>query len=106
MFLKDNTRLLLIGEAKVDLERMLADCSGLGKVLSYAEFRVDEASHALHLVDLVERFEICCVEGYDLEVFCDSGGCDGLGERSDAAGDWDFKISNAHNRRTRFDIPW
>lgn len=61
---------------------------GWAKKMSYAEFRVDEARHALHLVDLVERFEICCVEGDDLEVLCDSGGCDGLGERGDAAGDW------------------
>ena len=56
--------------------------------MTYAEFRVDEASHALDLVDLVERFEICLVEGHDLEVLCDPGGCDGLGERGDAAGDW------------------
>jgi hypothetical protein len=55
--------------------------------MTYAEFRVDEASHALDFVDLVERFEICLVEGHDLEVLCDPGGCDGLGERSDSAGD-------------------
>jgi hypothetical protein len=59
-----------------------------GQRISYAELRVDEARHALHLVDLVERFEICLVEGHDLEVLCDSGGCDGLGEGSNAAGDW------------------
>jgi hypothetical protein len=57
------------------------------KGLSYAKFRVHEARHALDLVDLVERFHICCVEGHDLEVLRDPGGCDGLGKRSDAAGD-------------------
>ena len=61
---------------------------GWARKMSYSEFRVDEARHALHLVDLVERFEICCVEGHDLEVLCDPGGCDGLGEGSNAAGDW------------------
>jgi hypothetical protein len=89
MPLRDKTCLLLIGETKVDLGEMSANRSIIsdGHRMSYAKFRVDEARHALDLVDLVERFKICCVEGHDLEVLCDPGCCDGLGEGSDAAGD-------------------
>ena len=81
---------LFVGETKVDLEGKCQQTSSshlAGQRMSYAEFGVDEARHALDLVDLVEGFEICFVEGHDFEVLCDPAGCDVLGEGGDAAGD-------------------